>query len=82
SYILPLVYILSTYKSFYEYKNKIPWTLVIGTAGVTIAGAFNGTVIMGIASVIMGGSAMMTALLVRQEIEKKKLNPKLAMELR
>jgi len=63
-------------------KNKIPWTLVIGTAGVTIAGAFNGTVIMGIASVIMGGSAMMTALLVRQEIEKKKLNPKLAMELR
>ena len=63
-------------------KNKIPWTLVIGTAGVTIAGAFNGTPIMGIASVIMGGSAMMTALLVRQEIEKKKLNPKLAMELR
>ena len=63
-------------------KNKIPWTLVIGTAGVTIAGAFNGTAIMGIASVIMGGSAMMTALLVRQEIEKKKLNPKLAMELR
>ena len=63
-------------------KNKIPWTLVIGTAGVTIAGAFNGTAIMGIASVIMGGSAMMTALLVRQEIEKKRLNPKLAMELR
>ena len=63
-------------------KNKIPWTLVIGTAGVTIAGAFNGIAIMGIASVIMGGSAMMTALLVRQEIEKKRLNPKLAMELR
>jgi hypothetical protein len=63
-------------------KKKIPWTLVIGTAGVTIAGAFNGTAIMGIASVIMGGSAMMTALLVRQGIEKKRLNPKLAMELR
>jgi hypothetical protein len=63
-------------------KNKIPWTLVMGTAGVTIAGAFNGTAIMGIASVIMGGSAMATALLVRQEIEKKRLNPKLAMELR
>jgi hypothetical protein len=63
-------------------KNKIPWTLVMGTAGVTIAGAFNGIAIMGIASVIMGGSAMATALLVRQEIEKKRLNPKLAMELR
>ena len=63
-------------------KNKIPWTLVIGTAGVTIAGALNGAAIMGIASVIMGGSAMMTALLLRQEIEKKRLNPKLAVELR
>ena len=63
-------------------KNKIPWTLVIGTVGVTVAGAFNGTAIMGIASVIMGGSAMVTALLVRQVIEKKRLSPKLAMELR
>ena len=63
-------------------KNKIPWALVMGTAGVTIAGAFNGTAIMGIASVIMGGAAMVTALLVRQGIEKKRLNPKLAMELR
>ena len=63
-------------------KNKIPWTLVIGTAGVTIAGAFNGTAIMGIASVIMGEAAMVTALLVRQGIEEKRLNPKLAMELR
>jgi len=63
-------------------KNKIPWTLVIGAAGVTVAGAFNGTAIMGIASVIMGGSAMVTALLVRQVIEKKRLSPKLAMELR
>jgi hypothetical protein len=55
-------------------KNKIPWTLVMGTAGVTIAGAFNGTAIMGITSVIMGGAAMATALLVRQQIEKKRLN--------
>jgi hypothetical protein len=64
-------------------KNKIPWALVIGTAGFTVAGAFNGTVIMGIASVILGGSAMVTSLLARQEIDKrKKLNPELAIELR
>jgi hypothetical protein len=57
--------------------------LVIGTAGFTVADAFNGTVIMGIASVILGGSAIVTSLLVRQEIDKrKKLNPELAMELR
>ena len=63
-------------------KNKIPWALVTGTAGVTITGAFNGTAIMGITSVILGGSAMVAALLVRQEIEKKKLKPELAMQLR
>ena len=43
-------------------KNKISWALVIGTAGFTVAGAFNGTVIMGIASVILGGSAIVTSL--------------------
>ena len=63
-------------------KNKIPWALVTGTADVTIAGAFNGTAIMAIASVILGRSAMVTALLVRQEIEKKKLKPELAVQLR
>jgi drug/metabolite transporter superfamily protein YnfA len=63
-------------------KNKIPWTLVMGTVGVTVVGALNGTAIMGIASAIFGGLAMVTALLLRQEIEKKRLKPELAMELR
>ena len=52
-------------------NNKIPWGLAIGTLGVTIAGAFNGTALLGV-----------TALLARQQIEKKKLRPELAMGLK
>jgi hypothetical protein len=29
-------------------NNKLPWGLAIGTLGVTIAGAFNGTAILGL----------------------------------
>ena len=65
-----------------DIKAKIPWALVIGTAGVTVAGAFNGTPIMGIESVILGGSALVTSILTRQETAKKKLDPELAMKLR
>ena len=32
-------------------NNKIPWGLAIGTLGVTITGAFNGTAILGLASI-------------------------------
>jgi hypothetical protein len=63
-------------------KNKIPWALVMGTLGVTMTGASNGTVMLGIASVILGGSAMVTALLARQQTEKVKLKPELVLELR
>jgi hypothetical protein len=37
---------------------------------------------MGAASVILGGTAVTMALLVKQQVEKIKLSPKLAMELR
>jgi hypothetical protein len=63
-------------------NNKIPWALVMATLGVTYAGALNTTVIFGIASVVLGGCAMITALLTRQQIEKRKLKPALAEELR
>jgi hypothetical protein len=63
-------------------NNKIPWGLAIGTLGVTIAGAFNGTAILGLTSVTCGALALVTALFARQQIEKKKLKPELAMELK
>ena len=63
-------------------NNKIPWGLAIVTLGVTIAGAFNGTAILGLTSVTCGALALVTALFARQQIEKKKLKQELAMELK
>lgn len=63
-------------------NNKIPWALVIATLGATTTGALNTTVIFGIASVVLGGCALITALLTRQRVEKRKLKPALAEELR
>ena len=63
-------------------NNKIPWGLAVGTLGVTIVGAFNGTTLLGLASVTCGALALVTALLARQQIEKKKLRPQLAIGLK
>jgi hypothetical protein len=63
-------------------NNKIPWGLAIGTLGVTIAGAFNGTAVLGVTSVTCGALALVTALLAKQQIEKKTLRPELAMRLK
>ena len=63
-------------------KRKIVWSLALAAEGVTATGAISGWPIMGVASVILGGTAMTMALLVKQKVEKMKLSPKLAMELR
>ena len=46
--------------------NKIPWGLATGTLGITIVGMFGGTAILGIASIIGGTCALVTALSARQ----------------
>jgi hypothetical protein len=56
--------------------------LAIGTLGVTIAVLFKGTTLLGLASVTCGALALVTALFARQQIEKKKLRPQLAMGLK
>ncbi|MFL6370295.1 MAG: hypothetical protein ACJ72F_05630 [Nitrososphaeraceae archaeon] len=63
-------------------NNKISWWLAIGTLDVTIAGLFNGTTLLGLASVTCGALALVTTLFARQQIEKKKLRPELAMGLK
>jgi hypothetical protein len=62
--------------------DKIPWGLAIGTLGVTITGAFNGTTILGLVSITGGAIALVTALLARQQMEKTKLNPELVVKLK
>jgi hypothetical protein len=44
--------------------------------------AFNGTGLLGLASITGGALALLTALLAKQQIEKKMLKPELAMELK
>ena len=63
-------------------NNKFPWGLAIGTLGVTIVGAFNGTTILGLASLTGGALALVTALFARQQMEKKKIKPELAVKLK
>ena len=65
-----------------EINMKIPWGLVMGTSGITIVGMFDGTAMLGMASIIGGALALVMALLTKQQIEKKKLKPELMLELR
>ena len=62
--------------------NKIPWGLATGTLGVTTVGIFDGTMMLGMASIVGGVLALVTALMTKQQIEKKKLKPELVLELR
>jgi hypothetical protein len=63
-------------------NNKIPWGLATGTLGITAAGIFNGTAMLGLASITGGALALVTALLTKQQMEKKKLKPELMLKLR
>jgi hypothetical protein len=63
-------------------NNKLPWGLATGTLGITIASVFNGTAMLGIASITGGALALLTALFAKQQIKKKKLKPELMLELR
>ena len=65
-----------------EINTKIPWGLATGTLGITIVGMFDATAMLGMASIIGGALALVTALLTKQQIEKKKLKPELMLELR
>jgi hypothetical protein len=47
-------------------NNKIPWGLATGTLGVTIVGTFDGTMMLGMTSVIAGALALVMALLTKQ----------------
>jgi hypothetical protein len=63
-------------------NNKIPWGLATGALGITTVGIFNGTAMLGMGSFVVGALALVTTLLARQQLEKKKLKPELALKLR
>ena len=79
--IVTSLYMRSNVPDSMNIKHKIVWSLVLAVEGVTVTGAISGWPIMGVVSVILGGTAVTMALLLRQQVEKIKLSPKLAMEL-
>ena len=53
-----------------------------GTYGVTGLGVIDGDQIFAIASVALGGAAMVSALIVRNQIKRKELDKKIAIEMK
>lgn len=56
--------------------------LIGGTFGITGLGAIDGGQILAIASVGLGGLAMISCLIFRNQLQRKKLDTKVAMEMR
>lgn len=62
--------------------KNVAFGLVGGTYGATGFGVIDGGQILAIASVILGGAAMAVALIVRNQLQKKKLGNPIAIEMR
>jgi len=56
--------------------------LIGGTYGVAGLGALDGGQILAIASLTLGGLAMISGLIFRNQSQRKKLDTKVAMEMR
>ena len=54
----------------------------VGTYGITGLGVIDGSQIFAIASVALGGAAMVSALIVRNQIKRMKLDTKVAIKMR
>ena len=65
-----------------NFVKNITYGLIGGTYGITGLGVIDGSQIFAIASVALGGAAMVSALMVRNQIKIKQLNKKLAIKMR
>ena len=65
-----------------NFVKNITYGLVGVTYGVTGLGVIDGNQIFAIASVALGGAAMVSALIVRNQIKIKQLDKKLAIKMR
>jgi hypothetical protein len=65
-----------------NFIKNITYGLVGVTYGVTGLGVIDGSQIFAIASVALGGAAMVSALIVRNQIKIKQLDKKLAIKMR
>ena len=65
-----------------NFIKNVTYGLIGGTYGVTGLGVIDGDQIFAIASIALGGAAMVSALIVRNQIKRKELNKKIAIEMR
>ena len=65
-----------------NFIKNITYGFVGGTYGVTSLGVIDGGQIFAIASVALGGAAMVSSLIVRNQIKRKQLDKKLAIKMR
>ena len=65
-----------------NFIKNISYGLVGGTFGVTGLGVVDGGQVFAIASIALGGIAMVSALIVRNQIKRKELDKKLAIKMR
>jgi len=62
--------------------KNITYGLVGGTYAIIGLGMIDGGQIFAIASVALGGAAMVSALIIRNQIKRKQLNKELAIKIR
>ena len=65
-----------------NFIKNITYGLIGGTYGITGLGVTDGGQIYAIASIALGGAAMISALIIRNQIKRKELDKKIAIEMR
>ena len=65
-----------------NFIKNISYGFASGTFGITGLGVVDGGQLFAIASIALGGAAMVSALIVRNQTKRKELDKKIAIELR
>jgi len=65
-----------------NFIKNISYGFASETFGITGLGVIDGGQLFAIASIALGGTAMVSALIVRNQIKRKELDKKIAIELR
>jgi len=65
-----------------NFIKNISYGFASGTFGITGLGVIDGGQLFAIASIALGGTAMVSAIIVRNQIKRKELDKKIAIELR
>jgi len=65
-----------------NFKKNITFGFIGGTYGITGLGMIDGGQIFAIASVALGGAAMVSALILRNQLKRKQLDKELVINMR